>query len=202
MFLCKLNQGWRNGVRRSSGNRVVLAEPFRSRDDLLPDQPCQPNARRHERHPDSTTASNINTVYSTVNLPKGKQAASAQNPTKAHVGHMENDSLNYASLDFVNKKKDPAEDAEYSVVSKPKNSKEKEHERLQDYENISTVEASKPPYTYDFDTDTDTSEDDVEIHYSQVNFKPKSGHQKARNDSSSSSSSSAEDRTPYSEVKI
>uniref|UniRef100_A0A3Q0QT50 Ig-like domain-containing protein n=1 Tax=Amphilophus citrinellus TaxID=61819 RepID=A0A3Q0QT50_AMPCI len=62
--------------------------------------------------------------------------------------------------------------------------------------------ASKPPYTYDFDTDTDTSEDDVEINYTQVNFKPKSGHQKARNDSSSSSSSSTEDRTQYSEVKI
>ncbi|XP_030605296.1 B-cell receptor CD22-like [Archocentrus centrarchus] len=195
--------GWRNGVRRSSGNRIVVTEPFRSRDDLLPDQPCRPNAQRHERHPDSTTASNINTVYSTVNLPKGKQAASAQkNPTRAHGGHMENDSLNYASLDFVKKKKDPAEDAEYSVVSKPKKSKENEQERLQDYENISTVAASKPPYTYDFDTDTDTSEDDVEINYTQVNFKPKSGHQKARNDSSSSSSSSSEDRTQYSEVKI
>ncbi|CAI5662093.1 unnamed protein product [Oreochromis niloticus] len=184
-----------NGVSRSSGNQSGLAEPFRSRDDLLLDQSCQPNAQRPQRHPDSTTASNVNTVYSAVNLPKSKQAASAQNPIKG--GNMGNDSLNYASVFFVNRKNDPEEDAEYSVVSKPKKSKVTEQEGQEDYENIGEELPPKPPYTYNFDSDTDTSEDEVEVNYAHVNFKPKSGHQRAKKDSSSS-----EDETQYSQVKI
>lgn len=174
-----------------------MAEPFRSRDDLLPDQSCQPNAQRPQRHPDSTTASKVNTVYSAVNLPKSKQAASAQNPIKGHGGNMGNDSLNYASVFFVNRKTDPEEDAEYSVVSKPKKSKVTEQEGQEDYENIGEELPPKPPYN--FDSDTDTSEDEVEVNYAHVNFKPKSGHQRAKKDSSSSSS---EDETQYSQVKI
>ncbi|XP_065327790.1 hemicentin-1 [Pelmatolapia mariae] len=187
-----------NGVSRSSGNQSGLAEPFRSRDDLLLDQPCQPNAQRPQRHPDSTTASNVNTVYSTVNLPKSEQAASAQNPIKGHGGNMGNDSLNYASVFFANRKKDPEEDAEYSVVSKPKKSKATEQEGQEDYENIGDELPPKPPYTYNFDSDTDTSEDEVEVNYAHVNFKPKSGHQRAKKGSSSSS----EDEPQYSQVKI
>ncbi|XP_013130375.1 B-cell receptor CD22 isoform X1 [Oreochromis niloticus] len=193
---CSFLGSW-NGVSRSSGNQSGLAEPFRSRDDLLPDQSCQPNAQRPQRHPDSTTASNVNTVYSAVNLPKSKQAASAQNPIKGHGGNMGNDSLNYASVFFVNRKTDPEEDAEYSVVSKPKKSKVTEQEGQEDYENIGEELPPKPPYTYNFDSDTDTSEDEVEVNYAHVNFKPKSGHQRAKKDSSSS-----EDETQYSQVKI
>lgn len=193
---CSFLGSW-NGVSRSSGNQSGLAEPFRSRDDLLPDQSCQPNAQRPQRHPDSTTASKVNTVYSAVNLPKSKQAASAQNPIKGHGGNMGNDSLNYASVFFVNRKNDPEEDAEYSVVSKPKKSKVTEQEGQEDYENIGEELPPKPPYN--FDSDTDTSEDEVEVNYAHVNFKPKSGHQRAKKDSSSSSS---EDETQYSQVKI
>ncbi|XP_005950371.1 B-cell receptor CD22 [Haplochromis burtoni] len=185
-----------NGVSRSSGNQSGLAEPFRSRDDLLLNHPCQPNAQRPQRHPDSTTASNVNTVYSAVNLPKSKQAASAQNPIKGHGGNMGNDSLNYASVFFENRKKDSEEDAEYSVVSKPKKSKVTEQEVQEDYENIGEELPPKPPYTYNFDSETDTSEDEVEVNYAHVNIKPKSGHQR------DSSSSSSEDETQYSQVKI
>lgn len=72
-----------------------------------------------------------------------------------------------------------------------------EQEGQEDYENIGEELPPKPPYTYNFDSDTDTSEDEVEVNYAHVNFKPKSGHQRAKKDSSSS-----EDETQYSQVKI
>ena len=53
--VCKPIQGWCNGARRGHLiNESAMAEPFRSRDDLLPDQQCRPRAIRHQPYPDST----------------------------------------------------------------------------------------------------------------------------------------------------
>lgn len=176
-------------------DETALTEPSRSRDDLLPDQPCRPNALRCQPHPDSTAASNINTVYAIVNLPNGKPAPSAPMPEQKHEAHLANDSLNYASLHFGNKK--PEEDVVYAKVSKAKASNEME--RLPDYENVSLVCAAKLPDLSD--SDSDTSEDEVEVNYSQVNFRPKLGHRRSSSDTSGDSTSS-EDETQYSQVKI
>ena len=74
-----------------------------------------------------------------------------------------------------------------------------EQERVPDYENIIDVHVAKVPNSYDYDTSetSDTSEDEVEVSYTQVNFKSKSEHRRAN-----SSSSSSEDDTQYSQVKI
>ncbi|GLD74854.1 B-cell receptor CD22-like isoform X1 [Lates japonicus] len=48
-------ESWWNGTtRRNLMNETILAEPSRSRDDLLPEQPCHPKAQRRQSHPDST----------------------------------------------------------------------------------------------------------------------------------------------------
>ncbi|XP_049439893.1 B-cell receptor CD22 [Epinephelus fuscoguttatus] len=185
--------GFGNGAkRRNQMNHPGTAEPFRSRDDLLPDQPrCQPP-------PDSTPASNISTVYCTVNLPPGKQGPSAPKPVRQQGGQTQDDSLNYASLYFGNEQKNKqakaAEDV-YAMVSKHKPPKKIE-EKLEDYENVNAARTAKAPDPLAYDTDT--SEDEVELNYSQVNFTAKPGHQRARRDSSSSD----EDKTQYSEVKL
>nr|XP_033496826.1 B-cell receptor CD22 [Epinephelus lanceolatus] len=185
--------GFGNGAkRRNRMNHPGTAEPFRSRDDLLPDQPrCQPP-------PDSTPASNINTVYCTVNLPPGKQGPSAPKAVRQQGGQTQEDSLNYASLHFGNEQKNKqakaAEDV-YAMVSKHKPPK-KIKEKLEDYENVHAARTAKAPDPLAYDTDT--SEDEVELNYSQVNFTAKPGHQRARRDSSSSD----EDKTQYSEVKL
>ncbi|XP_072249885.1 B-cell receptor CD22 [Leuresthes tenuis] len=191
---------WRSGAsRRNTMNETGFAEPFRSRDDLLPGQPFRPNAQHCQPRPDATSASNINSVYSTVNLPQRKEAPSSQNPARQQFGHMENDSLNYASLHFENKQKKPEENAVYSKVCKPNPCKKNEQERVPDYENIINVHVAKVPNSYDYDTSetSDTSEDEVEVSYTQVNFKSKSEHRRAN-----SGSSSSEDATQYSQVKI
>ncbi|XP_047454724.1 B-cell receptor CD22 [Mugil cephalus] len=175
-------------------NETRLVEPSRSRDDLLPDQPCRARGQQWQPHPDRTPALPINTVYCTVNLPKGQQAPSAQKPKITNGGHTESDSLNYASLQFVNKQKTP-EDV-YARVSKSNSSEEKEQENLGDYENVSAACAARPPSLYESD-DTDTSDEEVTVNYSQVIFKPKFGQQRANRLSSSSA-----EETEYSEVKI
>ncbi|XP_028280613.1 B-cell receptor CD22 [Parambassis ranga] len=180
-------------------NPLNDAEPFRSRDDLLPQQPSGPRAQRCQAAgPDTTPASNVSTVYSTVNLPQKNLAASAQKPVKQHR-HTDNDALNYASLHFGNKHTKEANDV-YAKVSKPK-AKEKEQEKqgtTRDYENVSAACASDPQNLWE--SESDTSEDEVEVNYSQVTFKPRHGHK--RDSSTSSSSSSSDDKTQYSEVKL
>ncbi|XP_031708901.1 B-cell receptor CD22 isoform X2 [Anarrhichthys ocellatus] len=189
--------GWWNGAgRRNRMSNPGMVEPFRSRDDLLPDQTHRPNAQRCQPRPDSTPASNINSVYSTVNLPSGQQGRPAQKIIRQQGGHTQDDSLNYASLHFGNKQKNkvllPAnvEDV-YAKVSKKK--PPTKNEDRPDYENASAARAPNP-----IDYDTDTSEDEVQVNYSQVSFKVKPGHQRVVRDSSSSD----EDETQYSEVKI
>ncbi len=92
----------------------------------------------------------------------------------------------------------------------------KEEEILGDYENISAVHTAKCPNA--LSDDSETSEDEVELNYTKVSFKAKSGHQRARKDSSSETSSetssdsssetssdsstSDEEKTQYSEVKL
>ncbi|XP_008300234.1 uncharacterized protein LOC103372394, partial [Stegastes partitus] len=193
--------GWRNSVeRRNLMNEAALAEPFRSRDDLLPEQPCRPNAQRCQPRPDSTPPSNVNIVYATVNLPSGKQAPSAPKPRQQHEEDTQNDSLNYVSLHFGNKDKKPDETVVvYAQVSKNKASAEME--RRADYENITAVNAANLPNLSD--SDSDTSDDETEVNYSQVNFKPAPGHRRDSSSSSSdSSTSSEEDETQYSQVKV
>lgn len=62
------------------------------------------------------------------------------------------------------------------------------------YENFHVMNSAQPSYTYE--DDSDTSEEEVELSYSQVNFQPKPGHQRAPRDSSSS------EDTQYSQVKL
>ncbi|XP_040899316.1 B-cell receptor CD22 [Toxotes jaculatrix] len=191
---------WWNGSRSGNlMNETILAEPFRSRDDLLPDQPWHSNAQQRHPHPDSTPASNISTVYSTVNLAPRGQAPTAQKPTRQQDGHSPGDSLNYASLQFGESKNilvKAEEETVYSTVPKPRPLKKNEQERLEDYENINTVYVPKSPNP--LNDDSDTSEDEADLNYSRVTFSVKPGHQKVDSDSSTSD----EDEIHYSEVKI
>lgn len=173
-----------------------MTEPFRSRDDLLPEQPRRPKAQRCQPSPDCAPASNINSVYSFLNLPSEKQSESAQGPSaqrpiRQQGGHTQDDSLNYASLHFGNKQQNKqAEEEVYAIVKQDK----KNEKRLQDYENISTAHSAISPNP--LNDDTDTSEDELEINYSQVNFKAKT--QRAARDLINSE----EEETQYSHVKI
>ncbi|KAM6936527.1 B-cell receptor CD22 [Lycodopsis pacificus] len=187
--------GWWNGAgRRNRMSDPGMAAPFRSRDDLLPDQTHRPNAQRCQPRPDSTPASNINSVYSTVNLPSGQQGRPAQKIIRQQGGHTQDDSLNYASLHFGKKQKNKillpakAEDV-YAKVSKKK-PPTKNEDRPEDYENASAARAPNP-----INYDTDTSEDEAQVNYSQVSFKAKPGHQRVVRDSD-------EDETQYAEVRI
>ncbi|KAK5892051.1 hypothetical protein CesoFtcFv8_012470 [Champsocephalus esox] len=184
--------GWRMGPRvRNRINEPSMAEPFRSRDDLLPEQPRRPKAQRCQPSPDCASASNINSVYSFLNLPSEKQGPSAQRPIREQGGHTEDDSLNYASLHFGNKQQNKqAEEEVYAIVTQDK----KNEKRLEDYENISTAHSAISPNP--LNDDTDTSEDELEINYSQVNFKAKT--QRAARDLINSE----EEETQYSHVKI
>ncbi|XP_033968677.1 B-cell receptor CD22 [Trematomus bernacchii] len=189
--------GWRMGPRvRNRINEPGMVEPFRSRDDLLPEQPRRPKAQRCRPSPDCAPASNINSVYSFLNLPSEKQSESAQGPSaqkpiRQQGGHTQDDSLNYASLHFGNKQQNKrAEEEVYAIVKQDK----KNQKRLEDYENISTAHSAVSPNP--LNDDTDTSEDELEMNYSQVNFKAKT--QRAARDLSSSD----EEETQYSHVKI
>ncbi|KAK2844927.1 hypothetical protein Q5P01_011586 [Channa striata] len=193
--------GWSNGVRR--GNLIhesILAEPFRTRDVLLLDQPYYPQAQQRQPRPDSTPTSCVNSVYSTVNMVHRTPAPAAQNPTGLQGGHAGNDSLNCASRPFGdkenNKQVKPEEDSVYAKVSKPS---KKEKECLGDYENVSRTRATRPAAPLE-DFDSDTSEDDVQLNYTQVSFAAKPGHPKPSSDTSSDTSS--DDEIQYSDVKI
>ncbi|XP_034554404.1 B-cell receptor CD22 [Notolabrus celidotus] len=198
---CFGSLGWWNGTRRSNPmSRPVMAEPFRSRDDLLSDQPCSSNGqRRQQPRPDSIPASDINAVYYTVQLPARQQGPSGEMPIKQKAQHTEDDSLNYASLHFGKKEKNKQAKADvddvYAMVSKKKKPKKTEQEKQEDYENLRTAHPAKSlnPLNYG----SDTSEDEEELNYSKVSFKAKPGHQRASRDSSSST-----EETQYSEVKI
>ncbi|XP_029958813.1 uncharacterized protein LOC115396883 [Salarias fasciatus] len=155
---------------RNRMNEAALTGPSRSRDDLLP----------HQSRPDSVPASNISCVYSMVNLP----APSAQRPATQCDAQTEENALNYASLHFEKKHREPKEDVVYARVSKRK---------VADYENAAFADKTSQPSDYD----TDTSEDEVQVTYSMVNFKPKAQHQRRRGDSSSS-----EENTQYSELNL
>ncbi|XP_051261424.1 hemicentin-2 [Dicentrarchus labrax] len=203
--------GWWNCARRGNlMNELVTTQPSRSTDDILPDQPCRPMAQQRQPRPDSTPASNINSVYCTVNLPTGNKGPSAQKSMRQQGGTWD-EALNYASLHFKNKQNKPAkaeEDTVYAMVSKQKPPKKNEKENQDDYENISAVHAATSPDPLNYDTDT--SEDEAEINYTQVSIKAKPGHQRACRDSSTDSSTdsgtdsstSDEEETQYSEVKI
>ncbi|KAF7226775.1 B-cell receptor CD22 [Nothobranchius furzeri] len=179
--------------RRKGMNETIMTEPSRSREELLAEQLRCP-------HPDATPSTDTNMVYATVNLPQRQQAPSAPTPAGQKHENKNDDSLNYASLHFEKKKKpnkDPEcsrvrnsksseDDVVYSKVCKPKDMEQ------EDYENVSPFKV-KPKNDYD----SDTSEEEVEVHYTQVNFKAKPGHQKTTNHSSSS-----EDGIQYSQVKL
>ncbi|XP_067456923.1 B-cell receptor CD22 isoform X3 [Thunnus thynnus] len=190
---------WNSNRRRNLTSEPGLAEPSRSRDDLLPYQPRRPKTQPPQPRPDTTAASNINSVYCAVNLPR-KQGPSAQKPNRN--GHADDDILNYASLQFGNKQiQSKMEQDTYAMVSKPKPPQKNEQETMEPYENIQqmqrTAHAAKAPDPLNYDSDT--SEDEVELNYSQVTFTPKLGHQR---DSTDSSTSDEEYETQYSEVKL
>ncbi|TDH11465.1 hypothetical protein EPR50_G00061150 [Perca flavescens] len=188
---------WNDARRRNRMSDPGMAGPFRSRDDLLSDPPRRPNGQRCQPRPDNTPASNVTSVYCTVNPPSGKQGPSAQKPITQQGGHTQDDSLNYASLHFGNKQKHNPTKAEdvYSMVSKQKPIKKKD-DRLEDYENVSAAHTAKSQNALNYDTDT--SEEETEINYSQVSFKANPGLQRPGRDSSSSD----EEVTQYTEVKI
>ncbi|CAJ1062796.1 B-cell receptor CD22 [Xyrichtys novacula] len=198
---------WIGSRRRGLMNEPATAEPFRSRDDLLPDQPCRSKGQqRQQPRPDSIPASKIDTVYCTVNLP-AKQGPSGEMPAKQKARHTQDDALNYASLHFEKRNKNKAEMDEYAVVPKKKKPTKAEEEKLEDYENIRTAYAAKFPNPADptnseTSTSSESSEDEVELNYAKVSFKAKPGHQRAHRDSSTSSTSSEEEETQYSQVKM
>uniref|UniRef100_A0A3P9L7N8 B-cell receptor CD22 n=2 Tax=Oryzias latipes TaxID=8090 RepID=A0A3P9L7N8_ORYLA len=180
-------------------NQAASAEPFRSREDLLPDQDRRPKASQGQQRPNVPSASNVDSIYSVAKLPKKIQASSADKPMAKQQGHMDDDSLNYASLHFKNKPKNtasriPEEDVVYAKVCKSKPSNEEEEEQM-DYVNIDMATGANPQNLWN--SDSDTSDDTVEVNYAQVNFKPKAGHHRTRRNSSSS-----QEETQYSEVKF
>ncbi|MEQ2250856.1 hypothetical protein ILYODFUR_005131 [Ilyodon furcidens] len=179
--------------RRNTRNENILSDS-RSRDDLLPEQHRRPNVEHQQPRPDvPSTSYHVNTIYCTVNVPYEKQAPSAQRPVNMKQRCMEDDSLNYASLHFENKKTAEVESL-YSQVCKPKPCKQKSQENLNDYENFNMKSPIKVPYIFDDDTETS---DEEEVNYTQVNIIPNPSAQSDTTDSSTS-----EDETQYSDVKL
>ncbi|XP_060936986.1 limbic system-associated membrane protein-like [Limanda limanda] len=80
----------------------------------------RPEAPGLQPLPDSTPPTDINAVYSILNLP---QAASAQNPTRQKAGNTEDYSVHYAPLHFKEKIKKKQrkveEDSVYAMVCNP-----------------------------------------------------------------------------------
>ncbi|XP_030014116.1 B-cell receptor CD22 isoform X2 [Sphaeramia orbicularis] len=188
------------GARRPEAG-LALAEPSRSRDDLLlPARPCGQNGQQSQHRPDNTGASSISTIYCTVKYPTG-QESSTQKPHSRHQGGRElDDFLNYASLHFDKKPKNRPQKANtevvYAAVAKSKPLKKNESEVVTVYGNINEGHKGKPPNLLIYDTDT--SEDEADISYTQVNFVAKPGCKKNTGDSSSSD----EEQTQYSQVKL
>ncbi|XP_047212777.1 B-cell receptor CD22 [Girardinichthys multiradiatus] len=178
---------------RSTRNENILTDS-RSRDDLLPEQHRRPNVEHQQPRPDvQSTSHHVNNIYCTVNMPYEKQAPSAQRPVNMKQRCMEDDSLNYASLHFENKKTAEVESL-YSQLCKPKPYKQKSQENLDDYENLNMKSPIKVPYIFDDDTETS---DEEEVNYTQVNIIQNPSAQSDTTDSSTS-----EDETHYSDVKL
>ncbi|KAK6326174.1 hypothetical protein J4Q44_G00018190 [Coregonus suidteri] len=220
--------GWRNGTNENlvtEGGAAVADPPGSSRDQLCPDGPYRPEPLPQPQHPhpsrtsypDSTSTSDIHTVYSVLKVSGGKQGLSPSHPIRnkdGHTGHTQEHEVNYASLQFRGQEmgslgpRDQArEDDVYAKVAKPK-LKEKT-DKWDDYENIKEVCAPKPTIEPNMDMETESSEDDVEISYSDVTFRAKPGHQRVcsshprhRRAGHSSSSDEEDYTTQYSDVKI
>nr|XP_055053172.1 B-cell receptor CD22-like isoform X2 [Misgurnus anguillicaudatus] len=124
------------------------------------------------------------------------------NPKKQDNG--DNNSLNYATLEFMGKN-EPAKGASentglavYAKVAKKKQTKNTEPE--QDYENVSSACAPKLQFN-NFDWESDTSEED-DINYTIVSCRAKPGLRGPKpKQESDSSTSSDEDSTVYSAIK-
>ncbi|XP_073719539.1 B-cell receptor CD22 isoform X2 [Misgurnus anguillicaudatus] len=124
------------------------------------------------------------------------------NPKKQDNG--DNNSLNYATLEFMGKN-EPAKGASentglavYAKVEKKKQTKNTEPE--QDYENVSSACAPKLQFN-NFDWESDTSEED-DINYTIVSCRAKPGLRGPKPEQESdSSTSSDEDSTVYSAIK-
>ncbi|XP_024120947.1 B-cell receptor CD22 [Oryzias melastigma] len=151
-------------------NQAASAEPFRDAEvEHLPEQDCHPKPSQGQQRPHVPSPSNTDCVYSTVELPKQIQTFSADKP--------------------MTKQQETFNLCHYQPGLHWKEQKEQ-----MDYGNIGDVHAAKPQNV--FNSDCDTSEDAVEVNYSQVNFKPKPGYQRTKNNSSSS-----QEETHYSQIK-
>ncbi|XP_041728565.2 B-cell receptor CD22-like [Coregonus clupeaformis] len=220
--------GWRNGTNEnlvSEGGATVANPPGSSRDQLWPDGPYRPEPLPQPQHPhpsrtsypDSTSTSDIHTVYSVLKVSGGKQSLSPSHPIRnkdGHTEHTQEHEVNNASLQFRGQEmgslgpRDQArEDDIYAKDAKPK-LKEKT-DKWDDYENIKDVCAPKPTIEPNMDMETESSEDDVEISYPEVTFRAKPGHQRVcsshpryRRAGHSSSSDEEDYTTQYSDVKI
>ncbi|KAG7216819.1 hypothetical protein INR49_001473 [Caranx melampygus] len=170
---------WWPGIRGGNlRNETVLAEPFRSRDDLLPEQPFRLNAQRRQARPDSTTkqAKGEEDVYAKVSKPNPLQKNKQE-----RLEDYENVSVAHASK-FPN----PLYDDDDSDTS-------------DDEVDVSYAQVTFTPQpgSQKDDTDSSTSDDDEiqfsdnkfnegDANYTQVKFTPKPGHMRDNTDSSTS----------------
>uniref|UniRef100_A0A8C1XH82 B-cell receptor CD22 n=1 Tax=Cyprinus carpio TaxID=7962 RepID=A0A8C1XH82_CYPCA len=171
------------GIPDSGYGRVNQSRPTSNSQD--PTQAQDPNPR---------PKSNIHTVYAAIKLPQMKQS-----PKQQKNGNMDNDTLNYATLDFKGKNEVPEGSEVYAMVSKNKQTMNSQSENP-DYENVSS--ACVPKLT-NKDWESDTSEED-EVNYSTVSCSAKSAVKEPRHKQKSrlnSSSSDDEDGTEYSAIK-
>ncbi|XP_056900778.1 B-cell receptor CD22 isoform X1 [Takifugu flavidus] len=164
---------------RGRNNQSVSATPSRSRDDLLPDQPCTTEAQRWRPHADSTPMSSFDNIYYHLQLHPAAMTSSEENP----VTQMEDDSLNYAALQFGNgnkpfscrpKAKEEMRVVANAIVSQKHSPETTVGSELEDYENFSVAQAVQPSNQLNDDS-AETSEDETELSYTTVNFLPKSG---------------------------
>ncbi|TWW80128.1 B-cell receptor CD22 B-lymphocyte cell adhesion molecule [Takifugu flavidus] len=159
---------------RGRNNQSVSATPSRSRDDLLPDQPCTTEAQRWRPHADSTPMSSFDNIYYHLQLHPAAMTSSEENP----VTQMEDDSLNYAALQFGNGNKPKAKEemrvVANAIVSQKHSPETTVGSELEDYENFSVAQAVQPSNQLNDDS-AETSEDETELSYTTVNFLPKSG---------------------------
>ncbi|XP_035991120.1 B-cell receptor CD22 isoform X1 [Fundulus heteroclitus] len=198
LIIQSIHRWCKRSERRNTRNENILRQQTsRSRDELLSEPQCRTTAQDQPPRPDVTsTTYHANTVYATVNVPFDK-SASAQSPSAQRAGQrqqtcMEDDSLNYASLHFENKKK--VEEPVYSQVC---NQNPYKQGTRGDYENISMVlPIVAQSQSQTFNDDSETS-DEEEVNYSQVNVISKPSCQTDTTDSSTS-----EDETLYSEVRL
>ncbi|XP_067221715.1 B-cell receptor CD22 isoform X2 [Chanodichthys erythropterus] len=156
------------------------------------------------------TKSDIHTVYSAITLQPMKQFLQGKrSPKPQKPGYMDNDldtsTLNYVTLDFKeeNEAKRASENsAVYAMVSKNKPKSKNSQSEHNDYENVSSACASRPPVN-NIVWESDTSEED-EVNYTTVSCSAKPAFKEPKNNQRShlgSSSSDDEERTEYSAIK-